>query len=66
MAARLGVTPSQVVLAWMLHGDPAVLPIVGVSTPGQLRENLGALQVRLSAADRDELAKGGHLPAPKA
>lgn len=47
VAAELGVTPNQLVLAWMLHGDPPVLPVVGVSSVAQLDECLGALDVEL-------------------
>ncbi len=61
-ATRLGATPNQVVLAWMLATAPAVIPIIGVSSVGQLKENLGALQVRLSPDDMAALTEGGVLP----
>nr|MDT0657612.1 aldo/keto reductase [Micromonospora sp. DSM 115978] len=38
VAAELGATPNQVVLAWLVDGDPAVVPIVGVSSVEQLDE----------------------------
>lgn len=38
VAAELGATPNQVVLAWLVDGDPAVVPIVGVSSVAQLDE----------------------------
>jgi aryl-alcohol dehydrogenase-like predicted oxidoreductase len=50
VAAEAGATPNQVVLAWMLRGQPAVIPVFAASTPGQMRENLGALEVVLSEA----------------
>jgi len=43
---------SQLVLAWLLGRDPAVLPIPGTKRIRYLEENVGATQVRLSAADR--------------
>jgi aryl-alcohol dehydrogenase-like predicted oxidoreductase len=50
------VTASQVVLAWMLHlRQPTVIPLVGASSVGQLRENLEALNVKLSADDMRKL-----------
>jgi len=46
---QVGATANQVVLAWMVHSDPAVIPVFGASTVDQLNENLGALEVELSA-----------------
>jgi len=40
--------PSQVILAWLMQSDPPVLPLIAASTPAQMRENLAALDVRLS------------------
>ena len=51
IAAEKGCTPSQLVLAWLLAQGPDVLPIPGTKRPDRLAENLGALAVRLSAAD---------------
>ncbi|MEX0601459.1 MAG: aldo/keto reductase, partial [Rhodothermales bacterium] len=44
----VGATPNQVVIAWMLHSDPVILPLFGGSKPEHLEENLGALDVKLS------------------
>jgi len=48
VAKESGATPNQVVLAWMLQSDPPVIPLVAVSKPAHLAENLGALEVTLS------------------
>jgi aryl-alcohol dehydrogenase-like predicted oxidoreductase len=48
VAARLGVTPMQVALAWLLHRSPTILLIPGTSSVAHLRENLAAAQVALS------------------
>ncbi len=48
IAHEAGVTPNQVVIAWMLQSDPPVVPLIAASTPEQLAENIGALDVRLS------------------
>ena len=48
-AARLGVTPAQVVLAWSLAVSPNVLLIPGTSSLRHLRENLAASSVDLDA-----------------
>ncbi|MBX5223227.1 MULTISPECIES: aldo/keto reductase family oxidoreductase [unclassified Rhizobium] len=42
VAARLGATPMQVALAWLLRRAPNILLIPGTSSLGHLRENLAA------------------------
>jgi pyridoxine 4-dehydrogenase len=42
IAQRLGATPMQVALAWLLHRAPNVLLIPGTSSPAHLRANLRA------------------------
>jgi aryl-alcohol dehydrogenase-like predicted oxidoreductase len=48
-------TPNQVVLAWLMQGDPPVLPLIATSTPAQMRENLAALDVQLSEEQMQRL-----------
>src|SRR5271168_1583219 len=48
VAARLGSTPMQVALAWLLHRSPNILLIPGTSSVGHLRENLAAADLTLS------------------
>jgi len=52
LARERSCSLSQLVLAWLLGRDPAVLPIPGTKRTRYLEENVGATQVRLSAADR--------------
>lgn len=59
VAQEVGATPNQVVLAWLLHRDPPVLPLTAASTPEQLAENLGALDVKLSANQVARLTNAG-------
>lgn len=59
VAAAHGATPNQVVLAWMLHGDPVVLPVMAASTLEQMRENLAALDLALTADDLARLEGAG-------
>jgi aryl-alcohol dehydrogenase-like predicted oxidoreductase len=47
VAGRLGATPMQVALAWLLHRSPNILVIPGTSSVAHLRENLAAAQLRL-------------------
>jgi len=47
VAARLGASPMQVALAWLLHRAPNILLIPGTSSPDHLRENLAAAGLAL-------------------
>jgi aryl-alcohol dehydrogenase-like predicted oxidoreductase len=62
IAARAGVTPAQVALAWVLAQGRLVVPIPGTKTPRYLADNAGAADIALSAA---ELAELDALPAPQ-
>lgn len=55
VAHARGVTANQLALAWMLAGDPPVLPVLGVSSVAQLDDCLGALEVDLDDATRARL-----------
>jgi aryl-alcohol dehydrogenase-like predicted oxidoreductase len=55
VAAKHGVSTSQVALAWLLHRDPHVLLIPGTSSVAHLEENLGAATVALDDEDMDAL-----------
>ncbi|RKH26638.1 aldo/keto reductase family oxidoreductase [Corallococcus praedator] len=47
VAARLGATPMQVALAWLLRRAPNILLIPGTSSVVHLRENLAAAELKL-------------------
>ncbi len=55
VASRLGATPMQVALAWLLHRSPNILLIPGTSSVAHLRENLAAGQLTLSPETLAEL-----------
>ena len=55
VAERLGTTPMQVALAWLLHRSPNILLIPGTSSVTHLRENLAAAQLTLSTETLAEL-----------
>ncbi|BCM91584.1 pyridoxine 4-dehydrogenase [Abditibacteriota bacterium] len=55
VANRLGSTPMQVALAWLLHRSPNILLIPGTSSVAHLRENLAAGQLTLSPDTLTEL-----------
>jgi pyridoxine 4-dehydrogenase len=50
VAERLGATPMQVALAWLLRRAPNILLIPGTSSIAHLRENLAAAAVTLPSA----------------
>jgi pyridoxine 4-dehydrogenase len=58
VAARLGVSPSQVGLAWLLARADNVLLIPGTSSVDHLEENLATADVRLGAEDFAERSAG--------
>ena len=60
VAARIGATPMQVALAWLLHRAPNILLIPGTSSLDHLHENLQAGEIALSGEVLAELdAIGG-------
>ncbi|HEV3017832.1 MAG TPA: aldo/keto reductase family oxidoreductase [Burkholderiaceae bacterium] len=59
VAGRLGATPMQVALAWLLRRAPNILLIPGTASVTHLRENLAAGQLTLSpqtVAELDRIA----------
>jgi aryl-alcohol dehydrogenase-like predicted oxidoreductase len=63
VAERLGATPLQIALAWLLHRSPNILLIPGTSSVAHLRENLAAADIALSAEALAELDAIGAPPA---
>ena len=59
VAARLGATPMQVALAWLLYRAPNILLIPGTSSPDHLRENLAAAGLALQDETLAELNRIG-------
>lgn len=49
IASRLGCTPGQVALAWLLQHSPVMLPIPGTGSLSHLNENCEAANVTLDA-----------------
>jgi pyridoxine 4-dehydrogenase len=65
LAGRLGATPMQVALAWLLYRSPNILLIPGTSSVAHLRENLAAGQLTLSPealAELDRIATASRRP----
>jgi aryl-alcohol dehydrogenase-like predicted oxidoreductase len=55
MAAKIGCTSGQLALAWVLSQGEYIVPIFGTKRRTYLEENIGALDVDLSAADLKRL-----------
>jgi aryl-alcohol dehydrogenase-like predicted oxidoreductase len=55
IAEKKGITPAQLALAWVLAQRPWIVPIPGTTKVHRLEENLGAVNVELSAADLREI-----------
>ncbi|WP_281632241.1 aldo/keto reductase [Flavobacterium luteolum] len=55
MAADRGATNAQIALAWILAQKPWIAPIPGTTKLHRLEENLGALNLVLSASDLSEI-----------
>ena len=72
MAKDKGVTPSQLVLAWLLAQGDDILPIPGTKHVARLEENAAAAAVKLDAADLARIdaamppgsAAGSRYPEP--
>jgi aryl-alcohol dehydrogenase-like predicted oxidoreductase len=62
VASRLGATPAQVALAWVLRQE-GVIAIPKAGTAAHLRENSAALDVELTSEDLAELDRA--FPPPR-
>jgi aryl-alcohol dehydrogenase-like predicted oxidoreductase len=55
IADRKGGTPAQIALAWLLSQKVWIVPIPGTTKLQRLEENLGAVNVQLTAEDLKEI-----------
>ncbi len=56
LSEKYSRTYAQISLRWLLDQDGVTAPIVGASTPEQMRENLGVFGWELSKEDKDSLS----------
>jgi len=54
-AQRKGATPAQIALAWLLAQKPWIVPIPGTTKISRMEENLGAVDVRLTEVDLQQI-----------
>lgn len=57
IAQEKEATPAQIALAWLLAQKPWIAPIPGTTKLHRLEENLGAMELELSADDLAEIEK---------
>jgi aryl-alcohol dehydrogenase-like predicted oxidoreductase len=55
IAHRLGATPAQVAIAWVLGQGPDIVPVVGARRQDRLAEAIGAADLKLSQTDLKEI-----------
>lgn len=63
VAGKLGATPLQVALAWLLRRSPVMLPIPGTSSVAHLEENVAAAALKLPDDDFKTLSDVASAPA---
>ena len=51
VAEKLGATPAQIALTWMLHKPHITAPIIGATKAKYIDDAVGALEIELSAED---------------
>jgi aryl-alcohol dehydrogenase-like predicted oxidoreductase len=54
-AARKQATPARIALAWLLAQKPWIVPIPGTTKRHRLEENIGAVDIQLTADDLSEI-----------
>ncbi|WP_395611943.1 aldo/keto reductase [Allosphingosinicella sp.] len=62
IAEAKGVSVAQIALAWLLHQPAVSTVIIGAKRIDQLQDNLGAVEVALSAEERATLDEVSKLP----
>jgi aryl-alcohol dehydrogenase-like predicted oxidoreductase len=62
VSQQVGRSAAQVSIAWLLHRDQPVIPIVGTRKMSQLQDNLAALELKLSAAQVRILDEASAIP----
>ena len=62
-AAKIGITPAQAALAWLLRRSRSIVVIPGTSNPEHVRENVGAAHVQLTDEQFAEIERVGRRAA---
>ena len=62
IAQAHGVSIARVALAWLLHQPQVTSVIIGAKRPDQLADNIGSTDVKLTAAELEQIGKVSQLP----
>jgi pyridoxine 4-dehydrogenase len=57
-ASRHGVSPRQIVLAWLLARSPQILPIPGTGSPEHVQDNIAAASIELAPGEVAAITRG--------
>lgn len=63
VAAKIGITPAQAAIAWLLRRSPSLVTIPGTSRPDHLRENVAAAELVLTDDQYAEIERVGERAA---
>jgi pyridoxine 4-dehydrogenase len=63
IAQKIGITPGQAALAWLLRRSKVIVPIPGTTNPLHLRENVAAAHVELTDEQYSEIERVGKRAA---
>lgn len=62
VSQQTGRSAAQIAIAWLLHRDQPIIPIIGTRKMSQLQDNLAALEVKLSADQLQLLDRASAIP----
>jgi aryl-alcohol dehydrogenase-like predicted oxidoreductase len=62
IAQQIGRSPAQVAIAWLLHRDQPIIPIIGTRKMAQLNDNLAAVDVKLNSDQLGILDQTSAIP----
>lgn len=57
LAKEKGCSPAQLAIAWVLHQGNDIVPLIGSTKTGSLKENLGALNVSLNREELNRISE---------
>lgn len=63
IAARHGVSPQRIALAWLLTRSPAMIPVPGASRPASIQDSAKAAEFELSTAEQSQLDDAPQSPS---
>lgn len=62
VSQQTGRSAAQIAIAWLLHRDQPIIPIIGTRKMSQLQDNLAALEVKLTGDQLQLLDRASAIP----